>query len=364
MISRSKTKLIKRLWEDVRGELETRGGSWLPERRRILSIPRILPCETFSSWAYRSCLASGIPIKELLAYWKIQAKSYWVDIGVVNIDPKWIASTVANVDTEAIKNAMWPYSFPFSSWHGLSFSCEPLRQIPIIRYCPECLRTDEIPYIRKAWRLSYYYVCTDHRQVLREVCPRCGKRIFLRGTGQYIRDQIPRGLTLRECQHCGEDLCKVKHIEASDYIVDILADAQFRIQILMNDAVPSFKPGVVGMDDAMNQTLGAALMQLINTHRTSMNSCLVHHGLERLTILGQRISCEETPIFPVGINGHWLFGKKSGIVYEFFNRNQPFFESTIWHADEDNFLKLRVDSYRRAQNWLLSEMKSCGITIS
>lgn len=363
MISRSKTKLIKRLWEDVRGELETRGGSWLPARRRILSIPRILPCETFSSWAYRSCLASGIPIKELLAYWKIQAKPYWVDIGVVNFDPKWIASTVANVDAAAIKNAMWPYSFPFSSWHGLSLSCEPLRRIPIIRYCPECLRTDEIPYIRKAWRLSYYYVCTDHRQVLREVCPRCGKRISLSGTGQYIWGQGSRGLTLRECQHCGEDLCQVRPIEASDYIVNILAGTQFRIHMLMNDALPPLKPGAMDSCCTMIQTL-AALMQEINTHQADMNSCLVHHDIERFIIWGQRRLAQDLPAFPIGINGHWLFGKQSGMVCEFFNRDQSLFESTIWLESGEDCMSLRLGTFRRARNWLLSEMKSCGVTVS
>jgi TniQ/Bacterial regulatory helix-turn-helix protein, lysR family len=42
------------------------------------------------------------------------------------------------------------------------------------RFCPRCLAATEGRW-RLAWRLGWYFACLDHRCLLAETCPRCGK---------------------------------------------------------------------------------------------------------------------------------------------------------------------------------------------
>lgn len=46
--------------------------------------------------------------------------------------------------------------------------------LPGLRYCPLCLREDELPYFRKKWRLAFSVLCPQHRCYLLDRCPGCG----------------------------------------------------------------------------------------------------------------------------------------------------------------------------------------------
>jgi len=47
-----------------------------------------------------------------------------------------------------------------------------------LRYCPECLKTDSIPYYRKSWRLGYVSFCPIHNCLLENDCPSCKSPLF------------------------------------------------------------------------------------------------------------------------------------------------------------------------------------------
>jgi len=64
-----------------------------------------------------------------------------------------------------------------------------------IRFCPQCIKTDSIPYYRKHWRLSFVTCCTKHQCYLQDRCPHCSKPI----TPYIIREK-------EEYFHC--NFCK------------------------------------------------------------------------------------------------------------------------------------------------------------
>lgn len=44
---------------------------------------------------------------------------------------------------------------------------------PGLRYCPQCLQEDDVPFFRKEWRLSFVTTCLKHRCFLKDCCPIC-----------------------------------------------------------------------------------------------------------------------------------------------------------------------------------------------
>lgn len=52
-----------------------------------------------------------------------------------------------------------------------------IRSIPAafadLRYCPECLAADVIPYFRRQWQMGFLLVCLVHGRHLQAACPRC-----------------------------------------------------------------------------------------------------------------------------------------------------------------------------------------------
>lgn len=46
-----------------------------------------------------------------------------------------------------------------------------------LRYCPLCLKEDEIPYFRKRWRVSFSTACIVHRCFLLDLCQTCGSAV-------------------------------------------------------------------------------------------------------------------------------------------------------------------------------------------
>ena len=79
------------------------------------------------------------------------------------------------------------------------------------RFCPLCLKEDNMPYMRKKWRLSFSTACTKHKIFLVERCPWCNTPVT-----QYKR----KGKNIFPiCYRCGHDLrnIPVEHINPHSY---------------------------------------------------------------------------------------------------------------------------------------------------
>jgi hypothetical protein len=76
-----------------------------------------------------------------------------------------------------------------------------------LQFCPQCLRTDAVPYFRRLWRLAFVTMCPVHWTPLLDRCPACGAAVaFHRREFGAARSSIANHpITL--CQQCDFDLC-------------------------------------------------------------------------------------------------------------------------------------------------------------
>ena len=68
-----------------------------------------------------------------------------------------------------------------------------------LMFCPECLKTDEHPHYRKAWRLSHVSVCGVHALQLLDGCPRCGAPLIPHRVDIKWRLRTTVGSSLHAC---------------------------------------------------------------------------------------------------------------------------------------------------------------------
>ena len=64
------------------------------------------------------------------------------------------------------------------------------------RCCPECLSTDEVPYLRVSWNRSDAYICGKHRTPLSSRCSRCDTQWL---THAFQLSDRPRATDLLHC---------------------------------------------------------------------------------------------------------------------------------------------------------------------
>jgi hypothetical protein len=80
------------------------------------------------------------------------------------------------------------------------------------KICPECLNTDERPYIRLSWTLELTSICPVHQSILVFECQDCGKPLRLK------LHEANRPVT--ECCYCGKDCRRSRGTrKASDEVV-------------------------------------------------------------------------------------------------------------------------------------------------
>lgn len=81
---------------------------------------------------------------------------------------------------------------------------------PILKYCPYCLREDDVPYHRLEWRLGSSILCRRHGVLLRETCAHCGSRIVTNVSQRLTLSTDERYRFLGKCRACGKSLSEVE----------------------------------------------------------------------------------------------------------------------------------------------------------
>lgn len=87
-----------------------------------------------------------------------------------------------------------------------------------LRWCPHCLSSDQKPYFRKKWRMSFASTCPSHGVILKDHCNDCAAPC------------IPHKSGFLNCHQCGADISKQKTIIAdsqvlqADYLLCKLAE--------------------------------------------------------------------------------------------------------------------------------------------
>lgn len=77
-----------------------------------------------------------------------------------------------------------------------------------LQYCPLCLSEDKQAYFRREWRLAFNVLCTKHKILILDRCPKCGEAINF-----YInisRDSYVDSDRLTVCHNCHSDYRNIK----------------------------------------------------------------------------------------------------------------------------------------------------------
>lgn len=80
------------------------------------------------------------------------------------------------------------------------------RRTPRYRWCRDCFKRDEVPYLRWHWRLTALTWCPIHGRLLSEFCPSC-RAPFLMHTSRLVASgRHGQSLTLAHCDSCAMPL--------------------------------------------------------------------------------------------------------------------------------------------------------------
>jgi predicted RNA-binding Zn-ribbon protein involved in translation (DUF1610 family) len=92
--------------------------------------------------------------------------------------------------------------------------------------CPQCLESDERPYIRLPWALDITCFCPVHQSLLLEHCQQCGVQFRLNASRRRAR--------LYECSHCGFDV-RQSPLDSSDQFASAIAFQQHLLELRRSD---------------------------------------------------------------------------------------------------------------------------------
>jgi len=119
------------------------------------------------------------------------------------------------------------YVFEKLNVQGISKWIRPLgiyhrtRKLSGLRWCPACLETDEVPYFRRAWRMSFTSTCSKHGLILANRCHYCGQPCMIH-KAEFL-----------SCHNCGTKLTTHPRRKAES----IALQAEYRLQKMALDGV-------------------------------------------------------------------------------------------------------------------------------
>jgi hypothetical protein len=180
------------------------GEDWTPKSKRIYGVPPIIKYEAFSSWVLRASITSKLYTSEFLSLLNIRTSSYFIDIGKEAVNIEEIAKITMS-DINELTHLNWAFDSILSNDLFRCLSHHMEHNSPIIRFCPECLKADQIPYIRQSWRLATSYICPIHELILRETCHCCKNRLYL-GKNKDEIFHFDETKVLLYCRFCSNSL--------------------------------------------------------------------------------------------------------------------------------------------------------------
>lgn len=168
---------------------------------QLLAAKPALPDESFASWMQRVCgdhqysmptLIRTIDYEPRLRDWDLPIPyAIWERTRqLLPLGPEHDHPSLSTL------GALCPYIHPSQLlWHE--------RRIPRYRWCRECFKRDETPYLRWFWRLSALTWCPIHARQLSEVCPTCDAPLLLHTSRLVASGRHGQASTLAHCDSCG-----------------------------------------------------------------------------------------------------------------------------------------------------------------
>lgn len=176
------------------------------------------PDELLSSWMIRLAHGHGYKTEKMCRMLFGQQHSIWCR-DIDKLAPDWVLSKLCLVTgtsmDRAAKSTLPDYagfvaedinSNGNSSWIVPSHVYHRQRKSPCLMYCPICLKTDDVPYFRRIWRLAFVTRCSTHGVNLLDTCPECSAAVIPHRVDIGPDAVLPRDKSLIRCWRCGFDL--------------------------------------------------------------------------------------------------------------------------------------------------------------
>lgn len=217
-------------------------GSRQPLYPRVYGCPKPAPDSALSGWIMLVAAAKRAPIREVLRSWNYRISDAYAADTCRHIPP---------LSAMAITSFVSPRQLAELHWSGRSLLAEPTFACltthnngrNIHRYCPLCLRRDQIPYLRLSWRVAFQLLCPEHHCLLLEKCPKCGKAV---DGAKFLDERIRIGIDglFRLCPHCFTDLVAAPVVRAEERLQSHLLKAQQQLWQLVRQ--PFFRHPKLG----------------------------------------------------------------------------------------------------------------------
>lgn len=343
----AREEMIARSLEAL-GELASiYGESWNPRLARAYDFPSPLPGEAVSSWLIRYAIKKNCSPGKILDWIGVswQKPIFWLDFDREALPWDYLGKLISTPAT-TLKNLVPENGNLLLGPALLCLHTDPMRMLPHLRYCPQCLASDIIPYYRSSWRLASNWICQKHGCVMRDYCPVCQQPLFW----NYSTRNRTRILDLRMCHHCGGDLCTPQ--QADDSLPFWLKAELHSIQREF-----AYNLGCHGDHEAL---LTPHSESPSPPDRPVMNA---ETAFKKLAQVIRILDFSAKPDFPgpyvgVGIEAKALFGRATGQICSSLMEQQNLFGTTLWWAGE-NILKnaLRqtwsLQDFDRTKQWVI-----------
>jgi hypothetical protein len=182
--------------------------------------PKRISDELFSSWLYRSAVAAAVPPLDFAKQMLGNLHDVDRDVAPATVGrlaelsgqsyQHLAAGTVSKIEGSAMTKIGNGSGDVLLSDERFLLVCGGRGRTGgrhlALQYCPRCLKTDEQPYFRRAWRFSFIAVCLEHGCSLHDRCWHCQEPV----------DPLKQRIVQSEphCAICGVRLSDAKEIGA------------------------------------------------------------------------------------------------------------------------------------------------------
>lgn len=259
----------------------------------FLIRPKIQSGESLSSWRQRGGLANGFR-------WFPTSNSRWAardpDFLPPDSEIDWLAQEFhvspselrqASLDQFAVSLAGGHFAAPLARW-VLPCARQSSSNGATSGYCPICLKNDETPFFRLAWRLAFVTHCPDHKCQLIQHCPACSSCIWPNSFAERA-SYTQRGMDLALCMACGNPLSQaVATLDDHWEISTILWNA------LISGVTPQGGPRGISLQDYFSGLW--SLTRFVRRNLKSLQSILpIPYDFEPLPSIHPSVVLERLP---------------------------------------------------------------------
>lgn len=331
---------------------------------RAYDIPHPQPGEAISSWLIRYAIRKNCSLAKIVQVigGNCQKPIFWLDFDTEALPWKYLGKLMS-FSPESLQHLVPSRGQLLLLPQLVCLHTDPMRMLPQLRYCARCLATDTTPYYRNAWRLASTWICEQHGCVMREYCPVCHAPLFW-DYGFRKRIKISN---LRQCHHCGGDLCTLKEeaalpkcltdevIAAQADFLDVLGfhkgeDNDINIRPLKNSSIGRFQRETHAIETLIHNRFTKKTPTLTDTFENLTEIIRILDFPPRFQNPGLRVG--------VGIEANKLFGSAAGPIYTAVMHHQNPFGTTLWWPGNNPLRNAQQESWSlqdfdRTHEWIL-----------